>query len=104
MVHDLAVHETLAQASGNPLFMVLNGALHGVFEASIRRGRRHYTDPDHFGTLVEAHGRVAVAVRNQDAAAAAMREHFAQAELVAILLELDGSEAPEHRHMESPGR
>lgn len=104
VVHDLAFHEALAQASGNPLFVVLNRALHGVFEASIRRGRRHYADPYHFGALVEAHRRVAVAVRDQDAsgAAAAMREHFAQAELVAMLLELDGSEAGEHGGTHSP--
>lgn len=92
VIHDLAFHETLAEASGNPLFVVLGRALHGVFEASIRRGQRHYADPYHFGALVEAHRRVAAAVRDQDApaAAAAMREHFAQAELVAILLDLDG--------------
>lgn len=104
VVHDLRFHETLAQASGNPLFAVLDGALHVVFEASIRRGRHHYADPYHFGALVDAHRRVAVAVRNRDAsgAAAAMREHFAQAEQVAMLLELDGSEGKEHGSTQSP--
>ncbi|EYB67201.1 hypothetical protein DEIPH_ctg047orf0002 [Deinococcus phoenicis] len=97
VTHDLAFHETLAQASGNPLFAVLNRALHRVFESSIRRGQHHYADPYHFGALVEAHRKVAAAVRNQDApgAAAAMREHFAQAELVAMLLELDSGETGE---------
>lgn len=93
VVHDLAFHKTLAQACGNPLFMVLNEALHGVFEASIRR-RRHDADPYHFGALVEAHRKVASAVQDQDGsrAMAAMRDHFAQAELVATLLELDGAQ------------
>lgn len=104
VVHDLAFHETLAQASDNPLFMVFNQALHGVFEASIRRGRHHYADPYHFGALVEAHRKVATAVRHQNAAAAAtaMREHFAQAELVAMLLELDSPAASEDGGMEVP--
>lgn len=97
VAQDLVFHETLAQASGNPLFVVLSQALHGAFEASIRRGQHHYADPYHFGALVDAHRRVAVAVRDQDAAgaSAAMREHFAQAELVAMLLELDSSHGPE---------
>jgi len=97
VIHDLAFHEALAQACGNPLFVVLNRALHGIFEASIRRGRRHYADPYHFGALVEAHRRVAAAVRDRDAAGAeaAMRDHFAQAELVAVLLELDGWDTPQ---------
>jgi len=78
---DTRFHEAIAQATGNPLFGVVGGALRGSLTASIRAGLRNRTTRRQLDQIVATHERIAEAICDQDAAQARkyMTIHFQEA-------------------------
>lgn len=73
--YDVAFHQCLARAAGNPIFHVFMAALTDL----LREVQYRYPDQlEHRGASLEFHERIASAVRDRDAAAAAdaMRDHI----------------------------
>lgn len=72
---DVAIHGTLAEATGNPLFVLVIEGLHGALEESIAEGLKGQR------TLTQVHRAhkelvERVCARDVDGAAAAMEHHF----------------------------
>lgn len=78
MACDLAIHETLAEASGNPLNTLVLTALHDAITQSLRTDYRVQSTEAEMIRIIDAHDAVinAVCARDPVAAAAAMSCHF----------------------------
>lgn len=75
---DLRLHLALAQAAGNPLYVLLIEAFRQVFEASMLLGMERWSEESEFETVQRLHEAVVDAVVAGDPAAAsqAMTAHF----------------------------
>jgi DNA-binding FadR family transcriptional regulator len=78
---DARFHETIAQATGNPLFAVVGSALRGSLTASIRAGLRNRTTVRQLDQIIATHKAIADAISDQDPVRARkyMAIHFDEA-------------------------
>jgi DNA-binding FadR family transcriptional regulator len=78
---DARFHETIARATGNPLFGVIGGAIRGSLTASIRAGLKNLKTARELDKLVTIHENIAEAIRDQDPIRAShyMAIHFDEA-------------------------
>lgn len=78
---DARFHETIARATGNPLFSIIGGAIRGSLTASIRAGLKNLRTPREVDKLVTAHENIAEAISDQDPTRAShyMAIHFDEA-------------------------
>jgi GntR family transcriptional repressor for pyruvate dehydrogenase complex len=78
---DARFHETIAHATGNPLFGIICGAIRGSLTASIRAGLRNPRTPRQLDKVVTTHENIAEAISDQDPIGARhyMAIHFDEA-------------------------
>jgi GntR family transcriptional repressor for pyruvate dehydrogenase complex len=78
---DARFHESIARATGNPLFGVIGGAIRGSLTASIRAGLKNLRTSRELDKLVTIHENIAEAIRDQDPIRAShyMAIHFDEA-------------------------
>lgn len=75
---DVALHTTLAEATGNPLFLLMLGGLRGPLEDSMALGLKSRRTREEVLQMPEMHEAVvrSVCARNPEGAAQAMAHHF----------------------------
>jgi DNA-binding FadR family transcriptional regulator len=75
---DLRFHLALAEATGNPLYILLIEAFRQTFEASMLAGIERWSATPELSRVQALHDAIvdAVLARNPQAASAAMRQHF----------------------------
>ena len=78
MAADLAIHETLAEASGNPLNSLVLTALHAAITRSLREDYSVQNSEQERVRIIDAHDAIIerVCARDPVGAAAAMSCHF----------------------------
>jgi GntR family transcriptional repressor for pyruvate dehydrogenase complex len=78
---DTRFHEAIAQATGNPLFALVGGALRESLTASIRAGLRNRTTKRQLDQIVTTHEQIAEAICEQNPVEARkfMTVHFQEA-------------------------
>jgi GntR family transcriptional repressor for pyruvate dehydrogenase complex len=78
---DTRFHETIAGATGNPLFAIVGGAIGGSLTASIRAGLKNLRTPRQIDKLVTIHENIAEAIGDRDPVRAShyMAIHFDEA-------------------------
>ena len=78
---DALFHATIAQATGNPLFAIIGGAIRGSLTASIRAGLRNRKTIRELDQIVATHGNIAEAISDRDPVRARnyMAIHFDEA-------------------------
>jgi len=78
---DTRFHQTIARATGNPLFGIIGGAIGGSLTASIRAGLKNLRTPRQLDKLVTIHENIAEAIGDQDPTRAShyMAIHFDEA-------------------------
>jgi GntR family transcriptional repressor for pyruvate dehydrogenase complex len=76
--HDLAFHGLIYSATGNPLFEIICGAMHGAIQESMRLGFLQRTRTRDVARVAKLHGRIAKAIERGSAARAGelMKLHF----------------------------
>ena len=79
--HDIRFHETIGQATGNPLFALLAGPLRESLGVSIRAGLESRTTQAQLNRIVDTHAAIVDAIEAQRAPKAAelMTVHFEEA-------------------------
>ena len=79
--HDIRFHETIGQATGNPLFALLAGPLRECLGVSIRAGLESRTTQAQLNRIVDTHAAIVDAIEAQRATKAAdlMTVHFEEA-------------------------
>ena len=77
-VHDIALHNAIARAGHNALFVQIVDSFGPLMEIAVPTAWRTRTTPEERSTIVERHRAIAQAIFDQDpaAAAAAMDGHF----------------------------
>ncbi|WP_341896090.1 FadR/GntR family transcriptional regulator [Sphingobium sp. YR657] len=79
-VEDMELHRRIAEATGNPAFLIAFDALHGDVDKIMRAGVdiSRSRPPDVIATMLREHEQIVVAIRAQDpeGAALAMRWHL----------------------------
>jgi DNA-binding FadR family transcriptional regulator len=63
---DARFHQTIGQATGNPLFELIGGALRGSLQASIRAGLENRTRRRELDQIIGTHKRIADAISDRD--------------------------------------
>jgi DNA-binding FadR family transcriptional regulator len=78
---DVRLHLTLAEAAANPLYLMLVEAFRTVFRTSMMLGIERWAATPELGRVQQLHEEIVAAVRDRDAAGAAiaMRRHFEEA-------------------------
>lgn len=78
---DARFHQIIWQATGNPLFAIVGGAIRGVLTASIRAGLKNRTTVRQLDQIVATHENIAAAISDRDAVRARnyMAIHFDEA-------------------------
>lgn len=81
VAYDLAFHRTLAEATGNPFYVVLIEACRAAFAASMDAGLRRRFGRAGLERVHRVHAEIVAAVQSRDAAGAAdaMTRHFDEA-------------------------
>jgi GntR family transcriptional repressor for pyruvate dehydrogenase complex len=79
--HDIRFHQTINNATGNPLFPIIGGALRGCMEKSILAGLERRTGRAQLHQVVETHSAIADAIEagRADRAGRMMKIHFDEA-------------------------
>jgi len=80
VTHDMAFHETIAQATGNPLLEIMVRAMRKSLAASMQTVFRNWKHTDH-DQIIRTHRRIAEAISNRDPDQARrwMKRHFDEA-------------------------
>jgi DNA-binding FadR family transcriptional regulator len=81
VTHDMAFHETIAQATGNPLLEIMVRAMRKALAASMQTVFRNWKQRTDHDQIIRTHRRIAEAIRDRDAEKArrCMKRHFDEA-------------------------
>jgi GntR family transcriptional repressor for pyruvate dehydrogenase complex len=79
--HDIRFHQTIGEATGNPLFELVSGALRGCLETSVRAGIQSRIVHKQLSSLFDMHAAIvdAIEARAPERAREMMASHFVEA-------------------------